>query len=266
MKRKGIHKPTIEDIVEISGIETLHPGGFPLSKRIAEIANMKKGLKVLDVSSGRGTQAILYAKEYDVSVTGLDISKEMILAARQNAEKSGVSNKVTFVKGDSQALPFDDDSFDIVINECAVGIPDDSQQVLKEMVRVAKPGGTIVIHESTWIKKIGKQEKSDISERYGTTPLEYEEWLDLLHKAGVKNIVSELEEWSNPEMFWEIRKERTVKDYTKVLSPVEQLITMKRLISEYGFKAVLKAFENRKKFYNAVIDGKLGYCLYKGTK
>ncbi|MTI61774.1 MAG: hypothetical protein FH762_17630 [Firmicutes bacterium] len=101
---------------------------------------------------------------------------------------------------------------------------------------------------------------------YGTTPLEYEEWLDLLHKAGVKNIVSELEEWSNPEMFWEIRKERKVKDYTKVLSPVEQLITMKRLISEYGFKGVLKTFENRKKFYNAVIDGKLGYCLYKGKK
>ncbi len=48
MKRKGIHKPTIEDIVEISGIETLHPGGFPLTRRIAEIADMKDDLYVLD--------------------------------------------------------------------------------------------------------------------------------------------------------------------------------------------------------------------------
>ncbi len=190
----------------------------------------------------------------------------MIATARQNAKKSDISDKVTFVKGDSQSLPFKDNLFDIVINECAVGIPDDSQKVLKEMVRVTKQGGTVVIHESTWLKKLEIEDKDDISERYGTTPLEYEEWLNMLCRAGVINIVSEYEEWSNPEMFWKIRKERDVKHYKKVLSPIEQIITMKRLISKYGFKGILKAFENREKFYNAVIDGKLEYSIYKGIK
>ena len=58
MKRKGIHKPTIEDAIEISGIEILHPGGFELTKRTAELCELKEGMKVLDVSSGRGTQEI----------------------------------------------------------------------------------------------------------------------------------------------------------------------------------------------------------------
>ena len=49
MKRKGIHKPTIEDIIELSGIETLHPGGFALTKRVAELANLKPGMNILDV-------------------------------------------------------------------------------------------------------------------------------------------------------------------------------------------------------------------------
>jgi len=49
MKRKGIHRPTIEDIIELSGIEALHPGGMALTKRTAELAALKPGLKILDV-------------------------------------------------------------------------------------------------------------------------------------------------------------------------------------------------------------------------
>jgi hypothetical protein len=55
MKRMGFYSPTIEEAIEISGIETLHPGGFALTKRTAELADLKKGLNALDVSSGRGT-------------------------------------------------------------------------------------------------------------------------------------------------------------------------------------------------------------------
>lgn len=78
MKRKGIYEPTIEVIVELAGIETLHPGGFSLTQRTAELANLKQGLKVLDVSSGRGTQSIYYAKEFGVNVTGIDIEKPRV--------------------------------------------------------------------------------------------------------------------------------------------------------------------------------------------
>jgi len=42
MKRKGIYRPTIEDAVEISGIETLHPGGFALTRRTAEVARKRR--------------------------------------------------------------------------------------------------------------------------------------------------------------------------------------------------------------------------------
>ncbi|WP_366923468.1 methyltransferase domain-containing protein [Metallumcola ferriviriculae] len=165
MKRKGIHKPTIEDIVELSGIETLHPGGFALTKRVAEVAALKKGMKVLDVSSGRGTQAIYYAKNFGVNVTGVDLSNEMVTTAIENAKIANVQDKVSFVKGDSQELLFQDNSFDVVINECAVGIPDNSQKVLDEMARVLKRQGTLVMHESIWRKKLNPEEKEDLSER-----------------------------------------------------------------------------------------------------
>lgn len=150
MQRKGTYRPTIEDVVEISGIETLHPGGMPLTRRTGEVTGLGPGMKVLDVSSGRGTQAIYYAQTFGAEVTGVDLSEEMLEAARSNAGAAGVGDKVRFRHGDSQALPFEDETFDVAINECAVGIPDDSQGVLNEMVRVSKPGGAVAIHESTW--------------------------------------------------------------------------------------------------------------------
>ena len=104
MKRQGIHKPTVEDAIEISGIEILHPGGYELTKRTAELCELKKGMMVLDVSSGRGTQAIYYAQTFGVNVTGLDISEEMVNTATKRAIDGKVSDKVKFVLGDSQNL------------------------------------------------------------------------------------------------------------------------------------------------------------------
>lgn len=266
MKRKGIYKPTIEDLIELSGIESLHPGGMTLTKRTAELTELKPGLHILDVSSGRGTQSIYYAKNYGVDVTGLDLSEEMIKIATDNALNEGIDHLAHFKKGDSQALPFKSNSFDVVINECAVGIPDDSQKVLDEMVRVTKPGGIIAIHESTWRKKITEEEKDEISERYGTTPLEYKEWIEMLKKAGVSEIVTEHDNWSKPEMFWKIRKEREVKDFSDVYTQSEMMALIQKVTQEYGNDGVKIAVKNQDIFTNAVIDGKIGYCLFKGIK
>jgi len=266
MIRKGLYKPTIEDVVEISGIETLHPGGFALTKRTAEIANLNAGLKLLDVSSGRGTQAIYYASEFGAEVTGIDISDEMVNASIENARLSNLNDRITFRQGDSQNLPFDNGIFDVVVNECAVGIPDDSQKVLNEMVRVARANGVIVIHESTWRKELSDLEKDEIAERYGTTPLEFSEWLNMLEKAGVQDIKTEFDEWSKPEMFWKVRKDRDVQHYSQVMSLFEKIKTSIRILKEYGIQGVVRAFQNERRFYQVILDGKLGYCLFKGVK
>ena len=266
MKRKGLYKPTIEDIIEISGIEALHPGGMALTQRTGELGELKPGMKILDVSSGRGTQSIFYARKFGVEVTGIDISEEMVKSAIENAKNEKVQDLTKFEIGDSQELPFEDNVFDVVINECAVGIPDDSQKVLNEMVRVAKKGGTVIIHESTWRKKLSDTEKEEISERYGTTPLEYDEWIEMLQNAGVSEIITEFDQWSKPEMFWKIRRDREVEDYTKVLTRSELSTTIQRVTELYGEEGVKKALLNQKKFWEIVLDGTLGYCLFKGIK
>lgn len=258
--------PTIEDAIEISGIETLHPGGFLLTRRTGEIAGLMKGMKILDVSSGRGTQSIYYAREFSVDVTGIDISEDMVRTARQKAAEENLQERVRFHHGDSQSLPFADGSFDAVINECAVGIPDDSQKVLDEMLRVVRKGGTVVIHESTWKKKLPDTEKEEIAERYGTTPLDLSEWRNMLERAGAINVYTEFEEWSKPEMFWKIRKDRHVRHWFFIMSIPEKIRTMFRIFSRYGIRGIINILKNENVFFKSVLHGKLGYALYKGVK
>jgi SAM-dependent methyltransferase len=266
MKRTGLHKPTVEDAIEMSGIEILHPGGSLLTQRTAEIANLRPGMKVLDVSSGRGTLAIAYAKEFGVEVIGLDISEEMVTTATERAKQAGVAAQVRFRLGDSQHLPFEADTFDAVINECAVGIPDDSQAVLNEMVRVAKPGASLVIHESTWRGSLSTSEKQDFAERYGTTPLALDEGMGMLRQAGFRDIVTEFDEWSKPEMFWKVRLDREVRSPSQVLTWPERARTAFRVWRRYGVRGVLKSFQNERVVVRAILEGKLGYCLFKGAK
>lgn len=266
MRRIGIYRPTIEEAIEISGIETLHPGGFSLTKRTAELADLKDGVMLLDVSSGRGTQSIYYAKEFGAQVIGIDLSEDMVKTATRNARRENIGNKVRFEIGDSQNLPFGDNRFDVVINECAVGIPDDSQKVLNEMVRVAKPGGKILIHESTWRQELSPEEKAEFAERYGTTPLELAEWISMLETAGVKNITVEFDQWSKPEMFWKIRKDRNVKHWFFTMTIPEKLKTMKKIWLRYGLKGIGTILKNERVFYKTVLQGKLGCALFKGEK
>ena len=117
-----------------------------------------------------------------------------------------------------------------------------------------------------WPKSGERTAENEIPERYGTSPLEYSEWIDMLKKAGAINIVSEFDEWSKPEMFWKIRKDRNVKDHKSVMTLNEKLRTAYRIMRLYGIKGVFKVFENEKIFYQTILNGELGYALFKGVK
>lgn len=115
-----------------------------LRKRIASI-QLPKNARILDVACGTGSQSIAFAKK-DYNVTGLDISPEMLAKARKKA--IGL-NGLKFINADSSDLPFSENGFDA---SCiSFGLHDMPENVslstLKEMARVTKPGGKIIIVE-----------------------------------------------------------------------------------------------------------------------
>lgn len=260
------YAPSIEDIIAVSGIDTMAPGRNDITKRMAELSMMQEGQDVLVVSSHRGHQANLYAGDYGVKVIGLDIDPAMVETSIENSKLCDVNQFVRYVIGDSQDLPFEDNRFDVVTNEGAVGIPEDSQKVLDEMLRVVKPGGMVIFRESIWLKELEEDEKKELVQRYGTAPRTLEEWTNMFRMAGAMEILNEYEEWSKPRWFWDVRHDRRVDHYTDIFTISEKMMTAKKIMKKYGREATFNASENEKIFYQAVIAGKIGYAVIYGRK
>lgn len=257
-----------EDVLEMSGVETLHPGGFDLSKRIGEVVNFTPSTHVLDVSSGKGVFACLYAKEFGSRITGLEFNSHFVDLARKRAQEQGVGDRVEFKIGDSRKLPFQDNEFDVVVNECAVGLTaiNAPQRVLDEMARVTKPGGTLVIHESTWLKNLAAEERRDASMRLGTTPYSVDEWKQMLVKAGA--IPKMVEDWSGMENAMKIRPGHkwNLNNPLDLFTNQEKIVLLSRLVSKFGIGPVFGLYDTNERLHHYMADGCLGYALIVAKK
>ena len=106
------------------------------------------GLKVLDLGCGDGTTALPAARR-GADVLGIDIARNLVAAGNARARAQGLTN-CTFREGDASDLhDIDDDSFDLVVSIFGAMFAPRPFDVAKEMVRVTRPGGRIVM--GNWI-------------------------------------------------------------------------------------------------------------------
>jgi ubiquinone/menaquinone biosynthesis C-methylase UbiE len=112
-----------------------------LAHRLRDV--LPQGGDVLEVAPGPGYLAIEMAKGGAYRVTGLDVSRTMVELARANAAEAGVD--VDFRRGDASAMPFADDSFNLLTCSAAFKNFAEPHKALEEMYRVLRPAGTALI-------------------------------------------------------------------------------------------------------------------------
>jgi arsenite methyltransferase len=127
----------------------LHPGGERLTRRLAGLAGIERGQRVLDIACGSGATALLLARELECEVVGVDLGSRAIEQAADAADAAGLAARVRFVLGDAEELPFPDAVFDVALSECSLCTFPDKRRAIAEMARVARPGGTIAIADVT---------------------------------------------------------------------------------------------------------------------
>jgi SAM-dependent methyltransferase len=115
---------------------------LPLGPRLVEAAGIGQGMKVLDVAAGTGN-ASLPAAERGADVTASDLTPELLEAGRARAEAAGLT--LDWVEADAENLPFEDESFDVVMSSIGVMFAPHHQEAADELVRVCRPGGTIAL-------------------------------------------------------------------------------------------------------------------------
>ena len=112
----------------------------PLGPRLVEACGIESGMRVLDVAAGTGNASIP-AAQAGADVTASDLTPELLEAGRARAEADGV--KLEWAEADAESLPFDAESFDVVMSSIGVMFAPHHQEAADELVRVTRPGGTI---------------------------------------------------------------------------------------------------------------------------
>ena len=124
------------------------PHPFITRPRLREILAPEPGERVLEVGPGTGYYSLHTARWIgpDGTLDILDIQQEMLDHTTRRAHELGISNIVS-TRGDAQALPYPDHSFDAAYLNVTLGEVPDQEAVLREMRRVLKPGGRLVVGE-----------------------------------------------------------------------------------------------------------------------
>lgn len=124
-------------------------------ERAAAAADLAAGDAAIDVCCGTGDLALALARRTRSTgrVVGLDFAQNMLDIATAKAADRGVAG-VTFVQGDALALPFDDDTFDASTVAFGIRNVSDLDGGLREMARVVRPGGRVVVLEITMPERL----------------------------------------------------------------------------------------------------------------
>lgn len=116
----------------------LEPGALEFLERI----RIEPGERVLDVACGAG-QISIPAARAGARVTGLDLADNLVEQARVRAREEGVDAR--FDQGDAEAMPYDDESFDVVVTLLGAMFAPQADKVAAELLRVCRPGGRIAM-------------------------------------------------------------------------------------------------------------------------
>jgi SAM-dependent methyltransferase len=113
---------------------------LPLGPRLVEACGIGAGMRVLDVAAGTGNASIP-AAQAGADVVASDLTPELLEAGRARAEAEGL--ELEWVEADAENLPFDDESFDVVMSSIGAMFAPRHEAVAEQLVRVCRPGGTI---------------------------------------------------------------------------------------------------------------------------
>ena len=204
---------------------------------------------VLDVGSGYGASARFLAAERGCRVHGVNISLKENELARERNKEAGLDDRVSIEYGDFHALPYDDESFDVVWSQEALLHGVDKPQILDECLRVLRPGGRFVLSDLLVRKHLTEEERGPIYARVKAPVMwDLDEYADAIDGRGFD--ILETADWP----------ENVAPTYQSVLDQlVEQREVLAEWVPEEQIKQTMTALQL---WVDAAKDGKISHGFF----
>lgn len=158
------------------------------------IAGLREGEVVVDLGSGGGLDVFLAAKQVGLSgkAIGIDMTPEMVERAKAGAASANLAN-VEFHLAHIDALPLADSSVDCVISNCVINLAPDKAAVFREIARVLKPGGRLVVSDIALKQPLPAEIQQDLQAYVGCIAgaIQMSEYEQRLRDAGFEAVVQD---------------------------------------------------------------------------
>ncbi|MFC1878679.1 class I SAM-dependent methyltransferase [Chloroflexota bacterium] len=171
---------------------TKHIGGIQSTRQLLDLCEVTADKTVLNVGCGGGATNLYLAETYGNHSVGVDLKENMVATAQGWAQRKGLSDKTEFRQASATDLPFEDNSFDIVISESVNIFVPDRPKAIAEYKRVVTPGGVVGLNEPVQLNVPTAAVEKMMADIIGYDLFLPEYWHELLSEAGLEDIVSKI--------------------------------------------------------------------------
>lgn len=189
------HGPSAVGLMRLSSRLSFPPGGEAMYRSILRLVELSAGSEFVMVPCGRGRSARFIAETTGASGAGADPDPEMVDVATRRARRARISDRLHFEEAPLEALPYQDEVFDLAIGELELSAAYDPLAAVRELVRVTRPGGTVVLVQLVWTRTLDEAREDELAARLGVRPRMLVEWKQLLREAGIDDVT--VEDWSD---------------------------------------------------------------------
>lgn len=267
----GIHgeappvAPSMLDLVRLSPKLLFPPGGRDLYRQIALLCDLSEGDEVLVAGSGNGVTLEYFVTEYGVQGSGADFDEPMVTGASERARQRGLADRLQFQHAPLDRLPYRDEIFDVAVGELGLTARADAEDAVREVVRVTRPGGTVVVVQLVWKAPVDAARRRVLAEHLGVRPLMLVEWKRLLREMGLENLHTE--DWTDEQTAFRPSIVKPFPDFAELFSLPEKIGILRRAWRRWGWTGVKTVLVREREVHNLLTHERiLSLTLVKGVK
>lgn len=257
------HSPSAVGLTRLSTRLSFPPGGEALYRSVLRLVDLDQAGEFVLVPCGRGRSALFVSESTGAGGAGADPDPLMVSVASDRARRAGLAGRLHFENAPLHDLPYQDAVFDLALGEIELGAAANPLEAVRELARVTRPGGTVVLIQLVWTRALETARSEELVERLGVRPLMLMQWKQMLRDVGIVDL--HVEDWSDSA---------SSESRPSVLGGLAELFTLRgkllllpRAWRRWGWRGV-RAVMSRERELRRLLheDQVLGVSLIKGTR
>jgi len=254
--------PSLLGLARLRPRNAFPPGGEELYRHVARLVELGPDREFLVVPCGQAVTAEFLARTTGATGSGVDPDAELIARAAERAKEAGLASGLHYESAPLEDLPYQDAVFDVAIGEIGLAAAEDVQAAVRELARVTRPLGSVVLIQLVWTGNVTPERREALAEHLGLRPLMLVEWKQLLREAGVVDL--HVEDWADAAAAPRRGGARVLADFLSLRNLGAMLWRAGR---KWGWRGVRAALA-RDRQVRALLTRErvLGLSLIKGTR